>query len=590
MSFIFTPPVVWTEKFERDDREPFFVVELGQANKIISEVFNPVGVSLAFFGFNPLFWLHSLSLLFLQSMINCIFALVIYYGIIDPQRKRKRQEQPQSFWFGAGGYSISCYPYVLGYGVVIPILVLLPFWLIDWFDLRNVALILCVGGSNPAMLLFRCLEAMHGTLPPYLNNSDDITNDDDRNKTVKLQSRPSRMIIQPIIQPTIQPIIQHHDGTLKDDQTLQEDSGNWLKPSQSDRTSSSSSLTQFLMYYSSSIQFELDPVKGTPIPFRTTRQLKRKFFQFATLFVQTSLTYSLLLSFDYRLFPPPAPSSPCERQDMINILLDLFHWGNLLNNYMVAALTGLCLECTFFNTKHLMVDFHLIAVYCFILCHRSPCFLATNFAHHVIVSVLRLLWRLLYVTAGACGLGLMISCITGVSTLNFSDAPLTQSSSPSDFWGRRWNRLTGPALRRGVYEPLRKCLHLNTHMAASLTFLASGLLHEYVLLVLSRRRGVPNAPPSFIEGNKNINDSAFFFVPNYGRHLLFFTWCLITLLGERFLGRYLTWCPSKGPLRTFLVLMTTLPLAHLFTDEYVACSFYNDISLGFPKVLLIRDV
>ena len=152
-----------------------------------------------------------------------------------------------------------------------------------------------------------------------------------------------------------------------------------------------------------------------------------------------------------------------------------------------------------------------------------------------------------------------------------------------DFWGRRWNKLTGPALRRGVHEPLRKCWNMNTHLAACLTFVGSGLLHEYVLYVLSQRRGEPNLP--FTMSQRHMADNTY--VPNYGNHFVFFAWCAMTLLGERLLGQYIgKVVPSSGPLRTVLVLSTTLPLAHLFTDEYVACSFYGDLSMGFPKLIL----
>lgn len=167
--------------------------------------------------------------------------------------------------------------------------------------------------------------------------------------------------------------------------------------------------------------------------------------------------------------------------------------------------------------------------------------------------------------------------------MDFADAPLTKSRSPSDFWGNRWNRLVGPALRRGVYMPIRKCLRWHSHVAAMITFVASGLLHEYVLYILSMRRGKPNNPLT-----RNAENDAF--VPNYGHHLFFFSWCAVILLGERVIGPTITpWLPKPGPLRTGLVLLTTLPIAHYFTDEYIASSFYSDISLGFPKVLLLKS-
>ena len=38
------------------------------------------------------------------------------------------------------------------------------------------------------------------------------------------------------------------------------------------------------------------------------------------------------------------------------------------------------------------------------------------------------------------------------------------------------------------------------------------------------------------------------------------------------------------PIRTALVLLTVLPVAHFFTDEYIASSFYSDAAFGFFKI------
>ena len=44
-----------------------------------------------------------------------------------------------------------------------------------------------------------------------------------------------------------------------------------------------------------------------------------------------------------------------------------------------------------------------------------------------------------------CGIG--VSLVTGVSTVEFNDNPLTKSQSVSEFWGQRWNRVVGGLLR-----------------------------------------------------------------------------------------------------------------------------------------------
>ena len=89
---------------------------------------------------------------------------------------------------------------------------------------------------------------------------------------------------------------------------------------------------------------------------------------------------------------------------------------------------------------------------------------------------------------GASGLGLITSLCTGYTMETFSDAPLTKSTSPSDFWGRRWDRPVQSALSRGVFRPLRKAGY-SRNLAAVTTFVVSGLLHEYVLYFISLRPG-----------------------------------------------------------------------------------------------------
>jgi hypothetical protein len=174
----------------------------------------------------------------------------------------------------------------------------------------------------------------------------------------------------------------------------------------------------------------------------------------------------------------------------------------------------------------------------------------------------------------------MVSFCTGLTMETFSDSPLTQSSSPSDFWGNRWDRPVASALRRGVFRPLRKDGGYSRQFAAIITFIISGFIHEYLLLLLTQRKGIPNNP----------NNEPY--KPQFGNQFLFFTWNAIVLVSERALlntkmgGQLFQWmrCYVPKPIRTFLVLMTVLPIAHLFTDEYVSSCFYNDAAFGFPRI------
>lgn len=423
MSFLAS---IFTQKFEADDREPLWFLTVPSIPLLTN---GPTTLGLT--GMDPMFWMISFLLLAIQSVINVLAALVVYEYILK-----------------ARGNSQS---YLAGYGLVCPVLLFLPFVIIRGLDLRNVTFMTCVAVTSPALLVFRCMEAMHGVLPTF---AYDLSKPHEKNSQAK-----------------------------------------------------------FVLYYAASIQFNFDPLTEEIVPI-TRNELAQRGVHFARMFVETSILYSILLPSFYHPFP---------RRDVRN-LFDLFYWGNLGNNFLVAYLTGIALE------------------------------------------------------AGVTGLGLMTSIVTGISTSKFNDHPLLASSSPSDFWGRRWNKIVGSGLRRGVFTPLRKG-GFSRSLSAFTTFAVSGCLHEYVLLIMTLRGGVPNNP----KGEA--------FVPSYGNQWIFFTWNGVVLLTEYALQgsaviRFLQKNVPK-PLRTALVLLTVIPIAHLFTDEYVASSFYSDIALGFPRIVKI---
>jgi hypothetical protein len=119
-------------------------------------------------------------------------------------------------------------------------------------------------------------------------------------------------------------------------------------------------------------------------------------------------------------------------------------------------------------------------------------------------------------------------------------------------------------------------------MAAMITFFVSGLLHEYVLYLMSLRQGNPN----------RANHEQF--IPSFGNHLLFFPWNGVVLLCEHLLHGSIILENMKNflprPIRTALVLMTVLPISHLFTDEYIKSSFYSDTAMAFPLIVQIHKM
>jgi hypothetical protein len=93
------------------------------------------------------------------------------------------------------------------------------------------------------------------------------------------------------------------------------------------------SLSSFVLYYAGTLQVLMDAKTRRPVPF-TRPIFVAKTKRFLTAFMQTSLLYSLLMPFDYSVAP---------RRD-IRSVVDLFHWGNLVNAYLMALLTSVILE------------------------------------------------------------------------------------------------------------------------------------------------------------------------------------------------------------------------------------------------------
>jgi hypothetical protein len=425
--------------FEVDDRQPQFVVML------------PYIGNVSFTNISLVFWVQAFLLLSFQSVINIGVAVVVYTTIVKQQR--------------------TIQAYLIGYGIVCPLLLYLPFYLIQMLELKNVAFMLCLTGAVPNLLLLRVVEAMHDMLPSFAGKS----------------------------------------------------------------------LGNFVLYYSATLQFQFDD-NGKPKTMTRTIFV-HKVWEFLKVFALTSLLYSLLLPFDYDVFPSREIAS----------LLDLYYWGNLFNAFLMASLTSVVLEGGELMRKNGINPMDLAD-------NLIPTFFSSSSSTFAL---------------GATGMGLLTSMLTGIQMMTFSDSPLTKSSSPSDFWGDRWDKPVASALRRGVFRPLRQA-GISRHVSALLTFCMSGMIHEYILVIMAQRKGIPNNP------------SHQPYVPAFGQHTLFFIWNGIVLLLERTVESHpaIQWIQSNVPkqIRTMLVLLTVLPIARTFTDEYVASNFYSDAAFGFPLI------
>lgn len=173
------------------------------------------------------------------------------------------------------------------------------------------------------------------------------------------------------------------------------------------------------------------------------------------------------------------------------------------------------------------------------------------------------------------GVSLMVQILNRVQTEQVVDNPMFSSKSPSDFWGRRWNRLVHGGLKRGVYKPVRS-QSSSKALATLSTFVASGLLHEYVSALL------------FYVNVNEIEEECH--VPPFGKHLLFFGWNGCLLLLEYLFGDLFTWIPKTlpAPLVSVLVVLTALPVGHWFTGDLISGGYFTSLQLAFPIIVARR--
>jgi hypothetical protein len=159
-------------------------------------------------------------------------------------------------------------------------------------------------------------------------------------------------------------------------------------------------------------------------------------------------------------------------------------------------------------------------------------------------------------------------------------SPILEATSPSDFWGRRWNVLVHAAMKRGMYKPVRR--RTNSPLVASLAvFVASGVFHEWLVHACflygrqhdnHRRDG----------GGVRIGSQAAFFVWNFGvvameGMILDHRGCeKVSNFGRRVVPGWMV--PP-------LIVMTSLPVAHWFRDPYMNGGFFSDYESCFPMII-----
>jgi len=86
----------------------------------------------------------------MQTIIQCLLAVFIWYTIVQRQGTTEA--------------------YLIGWGVIVPFSLYLPFLLIETFQIQH-KLATLSASAVMSVLFFRVIEAMYGTSPPYVTKS-----------------------------------------------------------------------------------------------------------------------------------------------------------------------------------------------------------------------------------------------------------------------------------------------------------------------------------------------------------------------------------------------------------------------------------
>ncbi|MGK3747012.1 MAG: hypothetical protein ACI8RD_008636, partial [Bacillariaceae sp.] len=148
-----------------------------------------------------------------------------------------------------------------------------------------------------------------------------------------------------------------------------------------------------------------------------------------------------------------------------------------------------------------------------------------------------------------------------------------ESTSPSDFWGRRWNLIVHTVLKNGCYKPVRKYFGRTT--AVLTTFLTSGIFHEWILYV--------------VFGGSSQQEEQQLYQPIYGTCTVFFLWQALLIGLELTLGKshfVLRVCEIlTRPIKTSIIIFSGVIFAHFFLDPYIRRSFFDHGAIGLPMIV-----
>lgn len=276
----------------------------------------------------------------------------------------------------------------------------------------------------------------------------------------------------------------------------------------------------YMIYYSSLLPFIWNPATGTRQKISSSQLLRN-----VASFLLSLLLLSAVLSLEMHYNFEPLGASPVHLQSF-HVGWDLLSWKHVGNMYGLAVLTYATLSFGF----------------------------------------------------GLTALGEQLKGCYATEPIFLN--PLLTSSSPTDFWGRKWNRMIHILLKHSVFKPSNQ--FVTTPWAIFVTFVASGILHEYIWRLMFFRYEKDGPCHTDSENVKIEQETKDCYVPALFKLTAFFAWNGIVMLLENRLGAIFRPLSSLMPLplvSTF-VLLSALPVSHWYTGDWVHGGYFAQLSLG----------
>lgn len=117
-------------------------------------------------------------------------------------------------------------------------------------------------------------------------------------------------------------------------------------------------------------------------------------------------------------------------------------------------------------------------------------------------------------------------------------------------------------------------------VAAVATFFASGVLHEFIWSVMFSTHGCDTTK----------YESCFTYVP--GKSFAFFAWNGFIIILEYMVGSTVMFQWMKrtfpSPVKTALVILTALPLGHLFTGDWIESGYFSHYAMAVPIIAKLK--